>query len=420
MRMLWFYTAETYNSFSIEGGRSPVIDRVLKVKVVEHAFECPFLMQCILGLSALQLKVLKQEVPREKTVAYQSRAFEGYRAAIEAAKPSEYPALLACSLLMCGLSSQMFREADTKPLYIVDWMIVWRGIGLIVEIVTPQSIKESGLAVLFYRPPIDLEKTALHIPGNLLFMVTSIKPGDPDYEFQQLYYEVLKYLGSLYLELQHGFSPILDLRIITFFTFIPKGFIPLAKEYRPRTLVILAHYLAFAKLNDHIWWMNGIANREIDQISKALSAEWADLLHVPLKVAQLTERAEIGRAIIDNHAWSPSEQDLYEKNRDPRVKSLKLINDAGKETAIENGKWVLKTTSPLLDKMTAPSVSDELPGDQTLLGRSGEETGDDPNVAVSPLTGVHLFGVGNPLNPLTPKASAASPHSPAQLTASGV
>ncbi|ORY64169.1 uncharacterized protein BCR38DRAFT_314914, partial [Pseudomassariella vexata] len=330
MKMLWFYTAEACNSFSIEGGRSPTIDHVLKVKVVEHAFKSPFLMQCLMALSALQLRGLGQEVPYAKTLAYQSKAYEGYRDAIEAARPADYPALLACSLLMTALSSQMFREADTKPLYIVDWMAVWRGIGLIIEIISPQSITDSGLAVLFYRPPIDVEKTGQFIPNNLLFMVSSIKPGDADYEHQQTYYTVLKCMGSLYAELHHGFSSILDLRIITFFSFMPREFIPLAKEHRPRALVILGYYLCFAKLNNDLWWMQGISDREIKEILHAVGKPWLHLLHVPRKIMHMTDKIQIMKTILAHDTWAPPDQDLSDNDRDPRVKQPGIVSDNGR------------------------------------------------------------------------------------------
>jgi len=41
--------------------------------------------------------------------------------------------------------------------------------------------------------------------------------------------------------------PILDLRIITFFTFLRKDFLEMAGLQRPRVLVIIAHFLTFAK-----------------------------------------------------------------------------------------------------------------------------------------------------------------------------
>jgi hypothetical protein len=399
MKMLWFYTTNTFNSFSIEGGHSPLIDDVLKVKVVEHAFNSPFLMQCVLGLSSLHMQSLNQEVPSTKAVAYRAKAFQGYRDAIEAARPTDFPALLACSLLMCALSSEMFREPSTKPLYIVDWMTVWRGIGLIVEIITPMSIQKSGLAVLFFRPPIDLEKTATHIPNNLLFMVQSIKQGDADYNDQQTYYEALRYLGSLYLELEKGFSPILDLRVITFFTFIPKPFIPLAKEHRPRALIILAHYCAFTKVLDGPWWMRGIAERQIREIREAISQSWSHLLHVPQKVANLTDRVMIAKEILENNTWTAPEEDLFSgKTRDPRIKDLGLITDKGAPTNIVDGRWVVGAIEGAPDLFDALKLEDH-------------EEEKQPSDEMFPI-GAEAFGLGHPLNTDSPLSSGSSTLSP--------
>ncbi len=320
MRMLWFWTARTYGSFSIEAGRSPLIDYVLKVKVVEHAFRSPFLMDCLMALSALEMQKLDQDVSPQRAVMYRAKAFAGYRNAIESANPADYPALLACSLLMAALSTQMFREPDPKPLYIVDWMQVWKGIGLIVQIIPPRSIRESGLAAIFHRAPVNIEKSSRHIPDNLLSMVNSIASGDADYEHQQVYYETLQYLGSLYAELNHGFGPMLDLRTISWFTFIPTGFIPLAKMHHPRALIILAYYLCFAKMNHTVWWMQGIADPEIDHICRLVGHEWDHLLRIPKNVRLTDNKPEIARIITENQDWAPEEVNLYERHVDGTAK----------------------------------------------------------------------------------------------------
>lgn len=54
MRLLWFYTTATYSSFSTGSLRERSVDVALKVNVVQHAFANPFLMDCILGLSAMR------------------------------------------------------------------------------------------------------------------------------------------------------------------------------------------------------------------------------------------------------------------------------------------------------------------------------------------------------------------------------
>ncbi|KAL7624523.1 hypothetical protein AAE478_006088 [Parahypoxylon ruwenzoriense] len=318
MKMLWFYATQGFQFFSIQSGRSALVDHVLQVKVVQHAFQSPFLMDCLMAVSSLHLQSINQPIPTHRAASYSLRAFKGYRNAIESANPSDFPALIACSLLMIAVSSQMFRDPQGKPLYIIDWMQVWRGIGLIVEIVSPVVLQESGMAVLFYRPPVDLEKATTYIPNNLLFMITSIRPGDADYGHQQTYYDMLKYLGSLYQEIrEHGFNPIFNLRIITFF---------------------------------NVWWMRGIADREIRQICKEIGDEWKHLLHVPQAVLRTTDKIEIAKLIINNHNWSPSEKDMYEGNEDPRLKAeLRLYNNEGSEVSIFQGQWRRKSSLASID-----------------------------------------------------------------------
>ena len=341
MKLLWFYTTTGFNSFSIEAGHSPHIDDILKVKIPQHAFANPFLMNSLLGLSALQLQGVEHDVPPERAIAYRARAFEGYRSAIEEAKPETYPALLASSLLLTALASQTFREDDCRPLYIIDWMIVWRGIGLIVSLITPQALHDSGMAMLFARPPVDLDASALQIPNNLLFMLSTIEKADPDYTEVDVYYDTLKYLGSLYLELQNGFSPILDLRVITWFTFLPKGFVELARQRRPRALVIIAHYLAFVKLCQQLWWLRGISDREVRGISRYLGEEYYPILRIPRNAVYIEDRLELAQLILDNNTWE-TESKYKGEDRDERAKNLGLVDDLGSAVNFAESKKLVR------------------------------------------------------------------------------
>ncbi|KAI1348553.1 hypothetical protein F5Y01DRAFT_317583 [Xylaria sp. FL0043] len=374
MKMLWFYTAHSYHHFSVNAGRSPLIDYTLKVKVVEHAFRSPFLMETIKALSALDLRALNQPVPTRRLVTYQARALEGYRNAIELADPTDFPALLACSLFTIAMSSQSFRDPNAKRLFIVDWIPLWRGIGLIIELISPRAVEQSGLSAMFYRPPIDMEKTVQYIPNNLLFMVTSIKDGDADYDHQKEYYEMLKYLGSLYQELiEHGFGPVMDLRIITFYSFCPRPLLPLAKELRPRMLIIIAYWLCFVRLLHYpSWWMRGL-EPQADQIFEEVGHEWEHLLRVPKRVMQTKDVVEIARLIIDNHNWTPGELDLYNRHRDPRAKrDLKLRTNEGDEIEIAEGHFRFKMNKLKWDPPSVlhPNTESDIPSRSFLLGSS--------------------------------------------------
>lgn len=338
MKCLWFYTTKTHASFATDVTRTSVTE-VLRFKVVQLAFAAPFLMDTILGLTAQHMKYLNIPISEERALAYRAKAFHGYRKAIEEADPENYQALLPASLFMCAVASAQFREDDTPPLYILDWILVWRGIGLIFDLVRPETMFRAGMDPLFFRPPIDLNTSALHIPSNLLLMVTSIKEGDEDFPNVEAYYDTLKYLGALYKELLAGFSGVLDLRVITFFTFLRRDFIHLARSRSPRALVIIAHYLAFAKTvrGPESWWMLGIADRDIDNICNLLDGIWAPLIRVPRAVARTEERDEIAKILLNNHAWESSapgeREEVYGK----------LVDDSGEEIAFKGGFYQVST-----------------------------------------------------------------------------
>ncbi|KUI73562.1 Sterol uptake control protein 2 [Cytospora mali] len=341
MRLLWFYTTETYASVSIEAGRIPHVDGILRSQIVRFAFQSPFLMDCILGLSAMHMQSRNIMVPMSKALTYRGRAFSGYRKAVERAEPKDYPALLACSVLLCALSSELFREPDMKPLYIIDWMVVWRGIGLIIEVVPIEALFSSGLDKLFSRPAVNLNQTATGIPNNLLSMVTSIKQGDVDYYYIEAYYSVLKFLGGLYLELETGFSPVLSLRIITFFTFLPKPFIQLGRMHRPKALIIIAHYLTFLKMVENVWWLVGIADRGIQDIIQYLGPEWQYLLGVPRAAVGVDDKVELAKLIKGNHAWQPAEVGEIVLHPNPDSRKLTMVNNVGEEVTYDKQKgWV--------------------------------------------------------------------------------
>lgn len=308
MRLLWFYTTATYASFSTGKLKERSVDVVLRVNVVQQAFANPFLMNCLLGFTAMHinhLKIPNMNISRALEIRYRTLGLESYRKAVAAADPSTYPALLATSLFLCGLYTHAFRGDDARPFALLDWMVLWKGIGAIIDVTNLPQMYRTGIAALLFRPAVDMDASARALPNHLLFMITSIPTTDPDYPLVPKYYKALKFLGSLYLELRNGFSHRLFLRTVTFLTYLPKVIISAARERRPRALVILAHYLAFTTFKAQAcWWMDGIAGYEIPNMARFLGAEWAGLLRVPLAAVGLYgDNRAIARLLLDDAEW---------------------------------------------------------------------------------------------------------------------
>lgn len=297
MKALWFYATQTCGSFTTV--QSDGHKHIMRSLLVRYGSESPFLLDSIIALASLHMQRLKQQFDARRALAYRVKSLAGYRKAIEAANPGDFPALLANSLLLTALSSENFRESDGKHLYMLDWLVVWRGIHHIMELVSKPTVIESGLNGLFFRPPIDVEKATTFIPRQLLLLVSSIKPSDPDYSFRGTYYETLKYLGSLYMDLAQGPSPMMSLKIITIFTFLPSQFIDIARMSQPRALVILAYFAIFFKLvQQDMWWLEGVGGRTIRDISTHVDPEWQDFLQVPHAALEAQNSVQLAKIIL--------------------------------------------------------------------------------------------------------------------------
>ncbi|KAH7311742.1 hypothetical protein B0I35DRAFT_438806 [Stachybotrys elegans] len=322
VKLMWFYSTVSCSSFSVLGfkARDQLAERVLKGAVVQHAFQHPFLMDTIFALTSLHMECLGVGGSKRQALAYRDRSYHGYRQAIEKADPKSYPALLANSLLLTCAASEAFRDPEAPDLYILDWMMVWRGIGamLIMSTGLPDgrgvhSVIDGSVQPLFTRAVVDWEEAILGIPSHLLAMVTSIPPDDPDYLEMDTYMQALACLGMLYQRLTPDFGGVMNLRIITWLTFLSRPFIPLALQKRPRALIILAHYAVFCKLINGGWWTEGIGTRTINDICKHLGAEWYPYLTLPTMAIHADNIEKLCRLILNDPSWT---QPLFDRSEE--------------------------------------------------------------------------------------------------------
>lgn len=303
LKLLWNYTMKTLYSFLVDESYQELTKTVYRKEVVAIAFDAPFLMHSILSVSCLELQGQDPDFSLSRAYRYHVKAVEGYNRAIQEARPEMLPAILVNTVFIALMTTHTFRDPNAKDLYITDWIFVWTGMTGIVELVGFEVIFKSGLGICLYRPPIDLEASALAIPDYLNFMITSIPLEDEDYPHRAAYMAVLNLLGSLYLHLKIGLGPDLDQRICSWLSYLPRAFTNLAKQHRPRALIILAHYAAFVKIVRCVWWTSGIAERSTSDVAKHLSPEWRSMVQLPLIAAHTQSRVEIARILLQDPTW---------------------------------------------------------------------------------------------------------------------
>ena len=333
MRFLWYYTTNTCSSFSIEGGDFRPIEDIMRTTVVQYAFGSPFLMDTLLGLASLHQQTLLMDHNQQRAIAYRARAFEGYRHVITSPNGKDRCAMLANALLLTALASENFRDLYGPKCYIVNWIVVWRGIGLLIDLIGPEEVQASGLGPLFYRPQIDLDLSAADIPSHLLLMLEDIKEGDPEHQHKRIYYKALEFLGSLFQNLRlGGFGAVMRLRIITWLTFLPQQFVDCVQNMLPRALVILAHYAAFLKLMSGVWWLKGVGNRSLHDLLDHLGPKWSHLLKMPQDAIREEDELKVARIILGNTRWVSQipAGGYWDAQQEAETRELTWVDDEGR------------------------------------------------------------------------------------------
>jgi hypothetical protein len=258
-------------------------------------------MKTILALSSLHMQSLGQDIAARRCLSYCGMAFEGHRKAITEARPKTFGALLANALLLSLLASPALRKTGEARLLLIDWMVMWRGLGSVLDMTGVECVASSGLNALFIRPDIQPHITSAAAPEELLVMLSCVTADDEEYSDLDTYHETLRCLGSLYHHLfEHGIDYKMTMRIVTWFTQVPNGFVALARAERARAMVILAHYAAFLKLIDSSWWLAGVGDSSIYDIWQNIQPEWHGYMQLPVGVMGAAGKVE-ACCILLNH-----------------------------------------------------------------------------------------------------------------------
>ena len=80
----------------------------------------------------------------------------------------------------------------------------------------------------------------------------------------------------------------------------PERFVALVEERQPRALAILAHLFAAIKaIKTDLWWMEGIAERQVRLINDMLPPGWKGVMQWPLRLVSSPEVQSGGVGLWD-------------------------------------------------------------------------------------------------------------------------
>ena len=74
-------------------------------------------------------------------------------------------------------------------------------------------------------------------------------------------------------------------RILGFAATVSRRFVELIGQQDPRALVIISCFFAMTKVVDDVWWLEGVAKREVMGIFSLVPQEWWGKMEWPLRIA---------------------------------------------------------------------------------------------------------------------------------------
>ncbi|EXJ59763.1 hypothetical protein A1O7_03910 [Cladophialophora yegresii CBS 114405] len=294
---------------------------------VDMGFDFPYLLDAIFAITALYIWVTSsapqtetESVPLPRSLRgvdyaqlhrmYLNRSICLQRDALanltsENADAVGLTAVLLSTMATCLLSDNDDADAGessyTPP---IPWLTMHASIAAVFRNAVP-FLQPDGPMVRYAKvtaQPTFSNDLALSDPENLapfqklLEFQSSEDSSDcsgerSDPSVQDAYVKAVAFLGSICKALQVAEQRYrICMRVVAFGHTIPRTFIRLLAERRPRALAILANYMAFVKYIEKYWWFRNRAQIEISGIRSILPRQWHWALVWPLAVLQEPEK----------------------------------------------------------------------------------------------------------------------------------
>lgn len=286
LKLLHHYTAVTSKTFSDTSEQN----NTWQVDIPTIAYDNQYLMDAILAVSALHMRSIH---PEDHTLI---RASHGYMASSiaqysnllnQGLSANNAEALFSTSALIAFQASASRRfDDDVNGTYTLPlaWFHSFQGVKTIV-LASWQWLRSSNriYPIINSQPALFLDPD----PERKLFFAPLLEGMEEQLsELPQMLQADTKqaYEHSVsFLNWSHK-KPVRN-RILGFAATVSRRYVDLIGQQDPRALVIAACFFALTKMVDDVWWLEGIAKREVNGIFNLLPQEWWPKMEWALRVA---------------------------------------------------------------------------------------------------------------------------------------
>lgn len=245
------------------------------------------LLDILLGVSAHHLQLLDPtDIPMASAASiYFNRGLRTCNAMLS--QIDESSCLLFASSILIALQSVLSRqELSCRDKYIVPiaWFRALRGVNVVASASRPYIMDSKFSALLLDPPqiPVDIIQQDATFTGLWVALA-----GIAELEYTEVYERAFEYLHWVYILSQNG-EEIFSLRrkLLAFPSRVSPLFISLLETSDPGALAITAYFFGMIPLVDEIWWLQGMAKREILGLLTIVPEDWIWVMEWPLKQVQ--------------------------------------------------------------------------------------------------------------------------------------
>ncbi|KAF3061061.1 hypothetical protein GL218_03715 [Daldinia childiae] len=299
LKLLHHYTTITCQTLAIS---SPVSEKIWRDTVPNLAFTgAEFLADALLAVSALHLR---SHAPQDQELirashSYMASTLSEYSARLgKGITESNAEALFLTAALIAfqSTASRIFTRDDSSDLkdrsdgysLPLSWFHSFQGIKAVVAS-SWQWLRHSGIVIpiIESQPALNLDLSGQNANffGHLLTGVEDEVANQDDPATQELTRQAYQHAVAVLdwaHKIPHTGAP------LVFLATVSRRFVELLESRRPRALAILASYFGLLKSLDSVWWLKGLARREVMGIVSLFDPddeEWWPRLQWPVRIA---------------------------------------------------------------------------------------------------------------------------------------
>ena len=288
-----------------------------QVNIPSIAYDAQYLMDAILAVSALHLRSLNPEDQAlvRASHGYMASALAQYSSLLREGGLSEFnaEALFSTSALIAfqASASRGFDDQDQGYILPLAWFHSFQGVKAMVmaswkwlrnsEKIFPIIGGQPALSLDF-----DPDRKAFFSPlldGMAVQLLN--EPEQTRAETEQAYEHSVAFLNWAHQKPERA-------RILGFAATVSRRFVELIGEQDPRALVIISCFFAMTKVVDDVWWLEGVAKREVMGIFSLLPQEWWGKMEWPLRIANHVGEMDVMTWGVN---WSENATNIKEGER---------------------------------------------------------------------------------------------------------